>query len=69
MGNICCMVEGGDGSGRGEAAWVMLFLKCTENECVPGCRKCKKCKKRSHTILWKIWVTSQILSCLGCWCS
>ena len=35
----------GYGSDGAEAAWVMLFLKCTENQCVPDCGKCKKCKK------------------------
>ena len=35
----------GYGSDEAEAAWVMLFLKCTENQCVPDCGKCKKCKK------------------------
>ena len=35
----------GDGHGEGEAKWVMLFMKCTENQCVLDCGKCKKCKK------------------------
>ena len=30
---------------------------------MPDCRKCKKSvKKRSHTIMWRIWVSCQILS-------
>ena len=50
----------GDGGDGGEAEWVMLFMKCTESECVPDCGKCKKSKKkvkkkkRSHTILYKV---------------
>ena len=40
--------DGGDGE---EAGWVTLLMKCTENQCVPDCGKCKKVKKRSHTIL------------------
>ena len=43
-----------DGGDEGEAEWVMLFMKCTENECVSDCGKCKKYKKRSHTFLWKL---------------
>ena len=35
--------NGGDG---GETEWVMLFMKYTENEFVPDCRKCRKCKKQ-----------------------
>ena len=31
--------HGGDG---GEAEWMMLFVKCTENQCVADCEKCKK---------------------------
>ena len=31
--------DGGDGE---EAACVMLFMKCPENQCVPDCGKCKK---------------------------
>ena len=38
----------GDGGDGGEAEWVMLFMKCTENQCVPDCGKCKKCKKNDH---------------------
>ena len=34
----------GDGDDGGETEWVMLFMKCTENECVPDCGKCKKSK-------------------------
>ena len=30
---------GGDGE---EAVWVMLSMKCAENQCVPDCGKCKK---------------------------
>ena len=30
---------GGDGK---EAVWVMLSMKCAENQCVPDCGKCKK---------------------------
>ena len=37
----------GDGGDGGEAEWVLL-MKCTVNECVPDCRKCKKCKKNNH---------------------
>ena len=40
----------------------MLFMKCTENECVPDCGKCKKYKKRSHTFFWKFQINSQILT-------
>ena len=36
----------GDGGDGGEAEWVMLFMKCTESECVPDCGKCKKSKKK-----------------------
>ena len=32
----------GDGGAGGEAERVMLFIKCTENQRVPDCRKCKK---------------------------
>ena len=31
--------DGGDGE---EAVWVILFMKCTENQCVPDCGTCKK---------------------------
>ena len=40
--------DGGDG---GEAELVTLFMKCTENQGVPDCGKCKTCKKQSHTML------------------
>ena len=33
---------GGDGE---EAVWVMLFMKCAENQCVPDSGKCKKVYK------------------------
>ena len=34
------------------AEWVMLFMKCTENQFVPDCGKYKKSvKKQSHTVL------------------
>ena len=36
------VVDGGNGE---EAEWVMLFMKCTENQCVPDCGKCEKCKR------------------------
>ena len=36
---------GGDGE---EAVWVMLFMKCAENQCVPDCGKCKKSIKNDH---------------------
>ena len=45
------LLRDGDGDDGGEAEWAMLFMICTENECVPDCGKCKKCKKRWHTIL------------------
>ena len=48
MGKICCVVEGwrwGDGE---EAEWVVLFVKSTENQCVPHCRKSKKSIKNDH---------------------
>ena len=35
----------GDGDDGGEAEWVIIFMKCTEKECVPDCGKCKKSKK------------------------
>ena len=42
----------GDGGEKGKAEWVMLFIKCTENQCVPNWEKWKKSvQKRSHTIL------------------
>ena len=41
-----------DGRGGEEAEWVMLFMKCTENKCVPDCRKCKKCKKNNQKIFF-----------------
>ena len=34
--------DGGDGE---EAVWVMLFMKCAENQCVPDSGKCKKVYK------------------------
>ena len=37
--------DGGDG---GEAEWVMLFMKCNENLCVPDCVKCIKRVKNDH---------------------
>ena len=30
----------------GEAMCVMLFMKCSENQCVPDCGKCKKSMKK-----------------------
>ena len=30
----------GDGGDEEEAEWVMLFMKCTGNQCVPDCGKC-----------------------------
>ena len=48
VGKICCVVEGwrwGDGE---EAEWVVLFVKSTENQCVPHCRKSKKSIKNDH---------------------
>ena len=35
----------GDGDDGGKAEWVIIFMKCTEKECLPDCRKCKKSKK------------------------
>ena len=35
----------GEGGGGRKAEWVMLFMKCIENECVPDCRKCKNVKQ------------------------
>ena len=53
----------GDGGEKGEAEWVMLFIKCTENQCVPNCEKWKKSvQKRPHTILWKARLNSKILT-------
>ena len=40
----------GEGGGGRKAEWVMLFMKCIENECVPDCRKCKKCKTTDHIL-------------------
>ena len=42
------------GSGR-EAEWVMLFIKCAKNECVPDCRKCNRKKTITHHILGNIF--------------
>ena len=32
----------GNGGDEEEAGWVTLFMKCTENQCVPDSGKCKK---------------------------
>ena len=41
---------------------MMLFEEHTKNECVPDCGQCKNIEERSHTILRKVWVNSQILA-------
>ena len=41
---------------------VMLFMKCTGNECVPDCIKCKKCKRTITYHFIENIVSFQILS-------
>ena len=36
------LLSDGDGGDGGEAEWVMLFMECIENQCMPDCGKCIK---------------------------
>ena len=38
----------GDGGDGVEAEWLMLFMKCNENQCVPDCGKCIKSVENDH---------------------
>ena len=39
---LAVWLRDGNGGGRREAEWIMLLIKCTINEYVSDCRKCKK---------------------------
>ena len=38
---LAVWLRDGDGGDGEEAGLVMLFMKCTENQCVPDCGNCK----------------------------
>ena len=47
---LAVWLRDGNGDNCREAEWVMLFIKCSKNEYVSECRKCKNKTKRPNHI-------------------